>query len=103
MRVFPLCENLAEAPDRCQHPLLLETWPLHAHDEVVDAETLLPARDLLLHRDLVADDEAVACHLLEAHRRGGTFHAPGGVGIVLVFERGAAFVHRRGMLRTDIA
>ena len=58
-------ENLAKPPDRAQHLLLRQPRPLAAHDEVVDAEQLAVARDLLLHRHLVADDEPVAREILE--------------------------------------
>ena len=39
-------------------------------------EPFLPARDLLLHRHLVADDEPVARHLLERHGRRSGFPCP---------------------------
>ena len=58
-------ENFPEPPDRRERPLHRQPWPLAAHDEVVDAQRLAIARDLLRHRGLVADDEPVAREVLE--------------------------------------
>src|SRR5208282_2905438 len=98
-----LREHLAQAADGGEGLRLLEARPLYAHDEMVGAEAFAPAGDLLLHRDLVADDEAIARDLRETHVRGGAFHAPGGVGVVFVFQWAAAFVHRGRVLGADVA
>ena len=70
---------------------------------MVDAEGFAPAGDFFLHRHFVADDESVARHFFERHVRGRAFHAPRGVGIVFVFQRRAAFLHRGGVAGADIA
>src|SRR5271165_4256669 len=77
-------ENLAEPLDRAQHLFLRQPRPLAAHDEVIDAEKLAITRDLLLHRDFVADDEPVAREFGERHR-GAVLEPPCRVGVVLVF------------------
>ena len=62
---FGLREDLAQPPDAAQRLVELQARPVAAHHEVVDAERLAVARDLLLHEHRVADDEAVADKLLE--------------------------------------
>ena len=42
-------QNLAKTPDRAQHLLLRQPWPLAAHDEVIDTEQLAIARDLFFY------------------------------------------------------
>src|SRR5580658_4264364 len=42
-------ENLREPADRAEHPLLLQSRPLHAHDKVVDAQGFMPAGDFFLN------------------------------------------------------
>src|SRR5258708_33209304 len=64
-------KNFAKPLDRAQHLLLRQPRPLAAHDEVINPEKLAIAGDLLPHRDLVADDEAVAREILERHRCAG--------------------------------
>src|SRR5262249_49901637 len=58
-------KDLAEPLDRAQRLLLRQAGPLAAHDEVIDTEQLAVAGDLLLYRDAIADDEAVAGEILE--------------------------------------
>src|SRR5439155_568302 len=95
-------EDFAQPADGAQGLLLRQTRPLAAHYKVIDAEKLAVARDLLLDRGLVADDEAVARKILE--RRGRpVFQPPRGIGVVFVFERAAAFLVRRRVLGADIA
>jgi hypothetical protein len=59
-----------------QYPLLRQSRPLAAQNEMIDAEQLAVTRDLLLDRDLVADDEAVAGELVERQRLNGCPRAP---------------------------
>ena len=59
------------------HQLTLTAQPLATHDEVIDAEEFAVARDLLLNRNLVADDEPVAGEIL-AIRRSVIPQFPGG-------------------------
>src|SRR4030088_12480 len=95
-------KNFAEPLDRAQHLLLRQPRPLAAHDEVIDPEQLAIPGDLLLHRDLVTDDEPVAREILEG-LRGAIFQPPGGVGVVFVFERAAAFLMCRRVAFANIA
>src|SRR5215471_13466605 len=52
-------KNLAQRSDGPHHLAVLEPRPLHAHDEVIDAQELVVALDLRLHGRLVPDDEAI--------------------------------------------
>src|ERR1700722_14807379 len=96
-------ENLTQPPDRPKHPFLPESRPFHTQKEMIDAEGFVPAGDFFLHRNLIADDETVPGHFRETHVGGRAFHAPGGIGVVLVFQCRAAFLHRRGVAGADIA
>jgi predicted ATPase len=69
-------EDLAKPPDRVQHLLLRQPWPLAAHDEVIDSQKLAIPRDLLFHRRLVADDEPAACEILERTLRSAVLQSP---------------------------
>src|SRR5947209_19350829 len=69
-------ENLAKPLNRAQHLLLRQPWPLAAHDEVIDTQKLAIARNFLLHRSHVANDEPVAREILERTLRGAVLQSP---------------------------
>src|SRR6516164_4340463 len=98
-----LRENLAEPPDRAQHPLLGQPRPLTTHDEVVHTQKLAIPRDLLLHRPFVADDEPVARKIFERAMGAAVRQSPRRIGIVFVFQWPAALLMRGRMAVTDIA
>ena len=70
--------------------------PLESEVEVIDAEFVAVAADLVDYLLGVADEEAVPGELMEGNGEGLAFRellvlAPGGVGCVLAFQVGTAF------------
>src|SRR4029453_15259274 len=60
-----LGENLAECGDCFERPGLLETRPLHAHDEMNFAKQRVITLDFVLHERFVTDNKTVLGELLE--------------------------------------
>src|SRR5207302_5105040 len=60
-----LGKNLAECRDRFEGAGLLESRPLHAHDEMIYAKQRVITLDFVLHERFVADNETILDELLE--------------------------------------
>src|SRR5258705_4563792 len=103
-----LAEDLAQCRDGTEGLCLLQTRPLHAHDEMVDAKQRVVALDLILHERFVADDEAILDEFLERLGEGLSalgllVKTPGRISALLVFEGSLTFLEGLGLRDPDVA
>src|SRR5262249_54568226 len=102
-------QNLVtEQADATQHACGIHARPLHAHDQVGDAEPGVIARDLLPHALGIADEEPIAGERREVVRealsgRQGFVLLPGAICDVFGLEKRLCLRERRLHVGRDVA